>query len=167
MYSTQLWSPQVWMEEPAGPPSLLNLWGRICPCLFLGSGACLQSWALGWHTHYSDVCLCHHMAFLLPVCLCPDSLPFIKIHSVDCVHMCCMCAQACLTLCDPMDCSPPGSSVHGILQARRLDWVAMPSPRRSSWPRDQTHISCISCIAGGLFTIEPLDQPLVTRLGSL
>ena len=38
--------------------------------------------------------------------------------------------------CDPMDCSPPGSSVHGILQARILEWVAMPSSRRSSWPRD-------------------------------
>ena len=42
----------------------------------------------------------------------------------------------------PMDCSPPGSSVHGILQARILQWVAMPSSRGSSWPRDQTHVSC-------------------------
>ena len=49
----------------------------------------------------------------------------------------CMCAQACLTLCDPMmDCSPPGSSVHGILQARVLEWVAMPSSRGSSQPKD-------------------------------
>ena len=38
-------------------------------------------------------------------------------------------SQSCLTLCGPMDCSPPGSSVHGILQARILEWVAMPSPR--------------------------------------
>ena len=44
--------------------------------------------------------------------------------------------QSCLTLCDPMDCSPPGSSVHGILQARILEWVAMPSSRGSSWLRD-------------------------------
>ena len=42
-----------------------------------------------------------------------------------------------------MGCSPPGSSVWGILQARILEWVAMTSSRRSSWPRDQTHISCI------------------------
>ena len=48
--------------------------------------------------------------------------------------------QSYLTLCDPVDCSPPGSSVHGILQARILEWVAMPS-RRSSWPRDQTQVS--------------------------
>ena len=44
--------------------------------------------------------------------------------------------QMFLTLCDPVDCSPPGSSVHGILQARILEWVAMPSSRRSSRPRD-------------------------------
>ena len=45
-------------------------------------------------------------------------------------------AQSCLTLCDPMDCSPPGSSVHGVLQARILEWVAKPSSRRSSRRRD-------------------------------
>ena len=45
-------------------------------------------------------------------------------------------AQSCPTLCDPMDCSPPGSSVHGILQARILEWVAISSSRRSSQPRD-------------------------------
>ena len=54
--------------------------------------------------------------------------------------------QLCLTLCDPVDCNPPGSSVHGILQARILEWVAMPSSRGSSQPRDWTHVSCISCI---------------------
>ena len=43
-------------------------------------------------------------------------------------------AQSCLTLCDPTDCSPPGSSVHGILQARILEWVASPFPSGSSWP---------------------------------
>ena len=45
-------------------------------------------------------------------------------------------AQLCLTLCDPMDCSPPGSSAHGILQARVLEWVAIPFSRASSCPRD-------------------------------
>ena len=52
-----------------------------------------------------------------------------------------MCAfQSCLTLCDPMDYSPPGSSVHGILQARILEWVARPSSRRSSQPREWVHL---------------------------
>ena len=58
--------------------------------------------------------------------------------------------QSCLTLCDPMDCSPPGSSVHGISQARILEWVAISFSRGSTWPRDQTFISCI---AGRFFTV--------------
>ena len=59
----------------------------------------------------------------------------------------CVCAQWCPTLCDPVDCepSPLGSSVHGILQARILQWVAIFFSRESSRPRDQTHISYISC----------------------
>ena len=60
--------------------------------------------------------------------------------------LCCYCylvTQSCPTLCDPMDCSPPGSSVHGISQARILEWVAISSSRGSSWPRDQTYVSCI------------------------
>ena len=47
-------------------------------------------------------------------------------------------------LCKPMDCSSPGSSVHGILQARILEWIAVPLSRGSSWPRDQTKISWIA-----------------------
>ena len=54
--------------------------------------------------------------------------------------------QSCPTLCDPRDYSPSGSSVHGVLQARILEWVAMLSSRESSWPRDQTHDFYISCI---------------------
>ena len=53
--------------------------------------------------------------------------------------------QSCPTLCDSMDCSPPGSSVLGILQARILQWVVMPFSRGSSWAWDRTHISCVSC----------------------
>ena len=55
----------------------------------------------------------------------------------------CSVAQSCMTLCDAMDCSPPGSSVHGIPQARILEWVAISSSRGSSGPRDRTRISCI------------------------
>ena len=58
--------------------------------------------------------------FCLPVCMCVLSL------------------QSCPTLCDPMDSSPPGSFVHGIFQARILEWVAMTSSRGSSQPRDRT-----------------------------
>ena len=55
-------------------------------------------------------------------------------------------AQLCPVLCDPMDCSPQGSSVHGILQARILEWVAISSSRGSPWFRGWTHVSCVSCI---------------------
>ena len=61
-------------------------------------------------------------------------------------------AQSGLTLLDPMDYSLPGSSVHGILQARILEWVAIPISRRSSPPRDWT---LVFCIAGRFFTSEP------------
>ena len=61
----------------------------------------------------------------------------------------CLGAQLCPTLCEPMDCSPPGSSVHRIFQARKLDWVAISSSRGSSWPKDWTSVSCIT---GGFFT---------------
>ena len=58
----------------------------------------------------------------------------------------CVCAQFCLTLCNPKDCSPPGSSVHGILQARILEWVAISSSRGSFQPRDRTCLlSLLNC----------------------
>ena len=63
--------------------------------------------------------------------------------------------KLCPTLCDPIFCSPPGSSVHGILQARILESVAMPFSRGSSTPRDQTHISCVPALAGRFFTTAP------------
>ena len=67
-----------------------------------------------------------------------------------CVCVCvCLVAQSCPALWDPVDCSPPGSSVHGILQAKILECVTIPFSRGSSPPRDQTWVSCI---AGGFFT---------------
>ena len=89
----------------------------------------------------------------------PDWLPIsiesenlgrkLKVHPF-CSHLQqCVCTkslQSCPTLCDPMDCSLTGSSVLGIIQARILEWFAMPSSRKSSQPRDQTQISYLSCI---------------------
>ena len=69
-------------------------------------------------------------------------------HLLQMVCAVCSVAQSCLTLCDPMDCSPPGSSVHGMLQARILEWVAMPSSRGSSQPRDQTQSLTSPALAG-------------------
>ena len=81
----------------------------------------------------------------------------IKIYM--CVH-----AQLCPTLCDPMNCSPPGSSVHGILHARILEWVVISSSNGSSQPRDWI---CISCIAGRFFTEELLEKTLKFTLHTL
>ena len=53
--------------------------------------------------------------------------------------------QSCRTLCNPMNCSLPDSSVHGILQARILEWIAIPFSRGSSWPKNWTWVSCIVC----------------------
>ena len=58
---------------------------------------------------------------------------------------CCLITKLCLFY-DPMDCSPPGSSVHGIFQARILEWVAISFSRGSSQPRDRTSISYVACI---------------------
>ena len=91
----------------------------------------------------------------------------------------CMCVCSVIksysTLCDPMDCSLPGSSVHRTLQASLLEWVAISSSRGSSPPRDRTCISHVSCIAGGFFTtsvtweahrlLTPTELPWI--LGSL
>ena len=67
-------------------------------------------------------------------------------------------SQLCLTLCNPMDCSPPGSSAHGISQARILEWVAIPFSKESSPPKDRAQVSCIE---GRLFTIWATNKALM------
>ena len=75
----------------------------------------------------------------------------------------CSCVLSCFTVVSnslgPMYWSPLGSSVHGILQARILEWVAVPCSRGSSQDGDQSCISCSSWSAGGFFTAEPLKKP--------
>ena len=75
-----------------------------------------------------------------------------------CVHA--KSLQSCPRLCHAMGCSPPGSSVHEVLQTRILEWVAMPSSRGSSRPRNQTLASCGPCFIDRFFTAEPLGKPL-------
>ena len=78
-----------------------------------------------------------------------------------CVWVCVLVAQSCLTLCDPMNCTLPVSSVHGIFQARILEWVIMPFSRGSSPSRDQTWVSCV---AGRLFTVWATRETYVLAL---
>ena len=69
-----------------------------------------------------------------------SALPLLTLTRISPV---CVCAQSCPTHCNPMDCSLPGSSIHGIYQSRILEWVAISSSRGSSWPRDQIGVFCL------------------------
>ena len=105
---------------------------------FWNTSACTskESWFTGW--------LCHHLPRILHQC----SLSWIDPHShwqLTSLCVLCLVAQLYLTLCDPMDCNLRGSSVHRILQAKILEWVAIPFSRGSSEPRDGTCVSYVSC----------------------
>ena len=82
----------------------------------------------------------------------------------------CVCArartQSCLTLCDPMDCSPPDSSVHGIFQARIQEWTAISFSRRSSWPRDPPWVFASPASAGRLFATSDTLVFLLSHLSN-
>ena len=89
---------------------------------------------------------------------------------VHCRYVCvcvCVCVlkllQSCSTLCDPMDRSPPGSSIHGILQARILERVATLSFRGSSRPKDRTHLLCLLHWQAGSLPLVPLGEPAHCR----
>ena len=118
-----------------------------------------------------------HLCRVVPLershfCYHPPNPPHMHIHTYP--HICvCVCAhlhvkslQLCLTLCDSMDCSPLGSSVHGILQARILEWIAMLFSRGSSQPRDRTCVNYVSCIlqAGSLVPPGKLLMYIYTHI---
>ena len=111
---------------------------------------------------------CRFLIWLLAPCACLvcEKLPsylLMKICLAPCVcvrahvhvhtHMCAESLQSCATFL-PMDCNPPGSSINGILQVRKLEWVAILSSRGSSWSRDPIQVSCI---AGIFFTFWTKD----------
>ena len=109
--------------------------GLPCPAAFGTQKPCEEDWA--GQLDAGHVWLTRNFQLL--------SESTSKLSVCVCVRVC-----VCMTLCGPMVCSPAGSSVHGILQARILEWVAMPFSRGSSPPRDQT---LASCVAGRFFTI--------------
>ena len=106
-----------------------------------------------WWRYGGPCCLLTHVGYIQRS----------KLYSL-CMHACMYAKslQLCPTQCNSMDCRPPGSSVHGILQAGILECVAMPSSRRCSQPRDWTHISCISCTAGWFFIAETLGKTMLS-----
>ena len=93
----------------------------------------LHKWWCVYHT-YSHVLYIYYITTYTMI--------YIYIYILSCW----LCAQSCLTLCNPMDCSLPGSSIHGIFQARILEWVAISFCRGSTRPKDRTHLSCVSCL---------------------
>ena len=116
----------LWVQHHLQKRRILSVWALILPCL------CVRSF------------------FFPPKVFCSQDINRPTIYDLGhpqvthaCIHA--KSLQSYLTLCDPVDSSPPGASVHGILQERILEWVAMPSPRGSSRPRDQTCVSYISC----------------------
>ena len=99
---------------------------------------------------------------------CSENTANVVAHSIHCaVSMsACVCTQSCLTVCHPMDSSPPGCSVCGIFKARILEWVAISSSEGSSRPRDQTQVSCIPCIGRWiLYHLSHLGSPHYVYIG--
>ena len=100
-----------------------------------------QEWLHDWHQIYLPY---------LPAAILPDgaySMCYILyriLYTYDIEHSMCVSCSVSPTLCNSMDCSLPGSSVHGILQARILEWIAMPSSRGSTPLKDWTQVSCIA-----------------------
>ena len=114
---------------PAGPSSYLD--SKTSPRASFGIVT----------TDISEECVC--------VCVC------VCVWVSVCVHACVPSHFSHVRLCNPMDCSPPGSYVHGILQAR-MEWIAMPSTRGSSWPRNW---KCLLCLLHWQAGFLPLATP--------
>ena len=103
---------------------------------------------LAWVFTYVDMCLAKRLS----------SHGNLELHAA-CVFVRAKSFQLCLILCDPMDRSPPSSSVHEILQARTLEWVAMPFSRASSQPRDRTCVFCLLHGQAGSLSLVPPGKP--------
>ena len=104
-------------------------------------------WTLKFKVSPRPFCIWHQgITSQLPCSQDPEMIFVLQHHHQPlplCRH-CCLVAKLCLTLCDPVDCSLSGSSIHGISQTRILEWVVISSARGSSWPRDWTYVSYIS-----------------------
>ena len=114
----------------------------ICVCMCVYVCICV----------YVCVCMCVYMCVCMCVCVCVCETSSSSIHLLmDMVHAWSV-AQSCPPPCDPMDCSPPGSSVQEISQQEYWSGLPFPSLGGASWPRDWTHVSYVSALASGFFT---------------
>ena len=117
-----------------------STWDTLQPARYL-SFTWLTHFLLPWPHFLAETLVWSLSSSVSPAACSLKAYDFLYIVWAQCVFTMCvwMCVQSCLTLCDPMNYSPPGFSVHGFFQARILEWVAISSTR------DQTHIS-VSCI---------------------
>ena len=131
-----------------------------------------------WHLAHSFTFLCSHHHHLSPEHFAPGKTETQYPLSSNSILLCnpniliCLCEfnysvcacrlQLCLTLCDPMDCSPPGSSLQGISKARILERVAISFSRGSCQPGMEPESSASPTLAGGYFTTQPPGKPLTT-----
>ena len=144
---------EISVYSPLGSLAVPGLSPNHCRSFILPlylSGPRSHHFILSW---VSDVCIWKYCKVKLNI--------FFKCSYI--LFMCCMRAkslQSCLALWNPVNCSPSGSSVHGILQARIPKWVAMPSFKGSSWHRNWTHVFCSSCISGRFSTAERPWKPI-------
>ena len=144
--------------------NVVSLLKFYCVHLFISWDGWASLWSFTWTLYQVDCLFLFYLVLFLEVylILSPGAHSLVtSLCLILCVYLyvecrlvtpsdlaasVCLCAQSCLTLCHPVDWLPwTGSSVHGLSQARKLEWVANSYPRRSSQPRDQTYISCISC----------------------
>ena len=118
----------------------------VCVCVLVA-----QSCPTPWNsTDGASMCACVHVCVSRSVMSNSLQLHRGGIRVCVCVCVCVLVAQSCPTLCNSTDCSLPGFSVHGILQAGIPEWTAIPFSRGVSQPRDET---LVSCIAGRFFTV--------------
>ena len=167
-------STDTWVVSPFRLRGIVLLITRVWKCLFASLPSVLLVMYLGLELLDYKVVPCFFEAFnwcflirlkghgqtgntmlgnfqqVLSSNHCPASLPANHMHFTCCPNCFCLYVLSHVWLCDPMDCSLPGTCVHGILQARILEWVAVSSSRGSPWPRDW---NWVSCIAGRFFTI--------------
>ena len=137
--------------EPGGLPSVRlhrdgHDWCDLAAAAAAGSIILLDySWCVCWSGSWLYKCV--PFLKILHGILITCTFPYVYCTSIRIsVHYCCCSvAKLCPTLCNFLDCSPLGSSVHGILQARILEWVAIPFSRGSSRPRAWTRVSCGFC----------------------
>ena len=158
--------PVKWPSFPGMPASVLpQSLCTHCPLYLDRLLLFFTSWTPAYASHLClNITSSDPKASLGPATMCPEvTFWFFLLSTHQLVCMCAKLLQSCLTLWDPMDCSPPASSVHGILQARKLEWVAMPSCSGSSQTRDWTCVSYVACTGRQvLYHGSHLGSPLIS-----